>query len=115
MPEVQFAMNLESAGSDNTSSYALENYDDDIDSEGDDDFYQPLYKGAPDEYLNRGKTFQPRSLQRYSQNLDLDGYYNGPKVSGNTLNSLNCKLAAVKLGGNVDGFWRRGVGGRQSC
>ena len=35
------------------------------------------------------KTFQPKSLDRFSNNLELSSYYQGPKMSGSTLNSLN--------------------------
>ncbi|GAU99374.1 hypothetical protein RvY_10390 [Ramazzottius varieornatus] len=38
------------------------------------------------------KTFQPRSLDRFSNNLELASYYQGPKMSSSTLNSLNANM-----------------------
>ncbi|XP_055333565.1 serine/threonine-protein kinase RIO1-like [Paramacrobiotus metropolitanus] len=49
-------------------------------------------KSIRDAGLISGKTYQPRSLVRFSHHLDLEGYYQGPKLSGNALNSFEANL-----------------------
>lgn len=81
----------------------VDNFDDSDQYDDDEEAYFSVYQGScsleslgKEAFLTSGKTFQPRSLDRYSQNLDLDGYYEGPKLSGNALNSYNGKSSVVR-------------------
>ena len=50
--------------------------------------------------VSGGKTFQPRSLDRFAGNLELGEYYEGPKMSKNTLNSFSGELTFEKEEGD---------------